>query len=427
MERNVLIRKLANAIEASFNKSDWKDFGYEFNIISQINRHERLLRSLDWGDPDYRANIFDVLESLSDEGLLSALRFPKIRTALEEVADTGDSSGDSRAPTVFVSYAWETDAHQQWVLKLVQDLRLQHGVDARLDLFEAPGTKLPQFMESSSFESDFVVCVCTARYAEKADANQGGVGTEKSLVLARLNDGVQDNRIIGVLRGNRSSSIPRFLKAKIDIDFTDDSQYQVQLEKLARAIWRKPEIVPAPLGQPWFSSGGGSALAFSQPAAQGQAHTQEQLGLEIVDGYVWPSIPPFVGVAPGSGTNEHVRELLYLLRLRVLNRSEKATSLLSLTGLRSNGGRLELIRPRLNVEFPGGSFRAQSFAENEYWSVDYDVNVDPWSSKLVKIWLKEDVGGMPSGSIDLTLTAQTLETVISVLVEGIPVQPGRTP
>lgn len=295
MERNVLIPKLVKAIEASFDKADWKEFGYEFGIINQINRHDRLLRSLEWGDPDYRAHVFDMMELLTDEGLRRALDFPKIKITLEDVVAT---AGD-HAPTAFVSYAWDTDAHQSWVLKLVQDLRQQFGVDARLDRFEAPGTKLPQFMESASFDSDFVVCVCTPLYAEKADANKGGVGAEKSLMLARLNDGVHDSKVIGLLRGDRPRSIPRFLKGKVDIDFTDDNEYQVKLEALARAIWRKPEIVPAPLGQPWFGSLGSAGLTNSTPTPVIAPRSEDSIGLELMEGYVWPSVPGPLGALPG--------------------------------------------------------------------------------------------------------------------------------
>lgn len=60
--RNALILALERGIEAIFDASDWKELGYATNTIDYISSHPRLLRSLAWGDDDYRGHILDAIE-----------------------------------------------------------------------------------------------------------------------------------------------------------------------------------------------------------------------------------------------------------------------------------------------------------------------------------------------------------------------------
>ncbi len=62
--RNKLILVLKDAIENSFSESDWKELGYKTNTNEWISRHPRLLRSLNWGDPDYGGHVLDALERI---------------------------------------------------------------------------------------------------------------------------------------------------------------------------------------------------------------------------------------------------------------------------------------------------------------------------------------------------------------------------
>ena len=41
-----------------------------------------------------------------------------------------------RPPTVFISYAWEGDAHETWVKDLATRLRTKDGLDVHLDRWE---------------------------------------------------------------------------------------------------------------------------------------------------------------------------------------------------------------------------------------------------------------------------------------------------
>ena len=65
LERNNrLIPVLKKAIVATFTDGDWKEVAYSIDEPNTINSHPRLLRSLNWGDPDYDGCVFDVLERL---------------------------------------------------------------------------------------------------------------------------------------------------------------------------------------------------------------------------------------------------------------------------------------------------------------------------------------------------------------------------
>ncbi len=45
--------QLKNAVVEDFDASNWRELGALTNIIDEVERHPRLIRSLSWGDPDY--------------------------------------------------------------------------------------------------------------------------------------------------------------------------------------------------------------------------------------------------------------------------------------------------------------------------------------------------------------------------------------
>lgn len=55
---------IKNQIANQFSKSDWLDLGYTIDCYDIIDNHNRLLRSLSWGDDDYEGNILEVLTSI---------------------------------------------------------------------------------------------------------------------------------------------------------------------------------------------------------------------------------------------------------------------------------------------------------------------------------------------------------------------------
>lgn len=67
-KRGVLILALRKAIVSEFTVEDWREFGYLCGESDYIQRHDRLLRSLHWRDPDYGDCVLQALERFSREG-----------------------------------------------------------------------------------------------------------------------------------------------------------------------------------------------------------------------------------------------------------------------------------------------------------------------------------------------------------------------
>ena len=68
---NKVILAVVNAIEAKFSRADWIELGMLTDSRDAIENHGRLLRSLHWGDDDYRACILDVAPEVLGEKRIS--------------------------------------------------------------------------------------------------------------------------------------------------------------------------------------------------------------------------------------------------------------------------------------------------------------------------------------------------------------------
>jgi hypothetical protein len=104
------------------------------------------------------------------------------------------------APSVFISYAWEDDAHRAWVHSFASMLR-EDGINVRIDYwYMRPGDEITHFMETAVRESDFVLVVCTPRYKASSDARTGGVGYENQVLTGELFVLGNTQKVIPLLR-----------------------------------------------------------------------------------------------------------------------------------------------------------------------------------------------------------------------------------
>lgn len=157
-------------------------------------------------------------------------------------------------PLCFISYSGDNKLHKAWVRKLAKDL-VKNGVQTILDQWDLqPGMDLPQFMETSIRQSDYVVLVCTPAFARKANAGVGGTGYEKSIIIGEIfTKGKEPGKFIPILRrGTRETAVPSYLKSKYYVDFTNDKEYSDKLEQLLRVIFQEPEDKRPALGTPPF-------------------------------------------------------------------------------------------------------------------------------------------------------------------------------
>jgi tetratricopeptide (TPR) repeat protein len=163
-------------------------------------------------------------------------------------------SSDARPPQVFVSYSWDDDAHKAWVAKLAT--RLQNdGANVILDQWHVRlGDQLPQFMETSVRDSDFVLIICTPRYKERVDRRRGGGGYEGHVITAEVFEYSENQRkFIPVLRlGEWKDAAPSWLLGKAFADLRgepySDSQYQELKDTLLQLLPEAPPIGPKPAG-----------------------------------------------------------------------------------------------------------------------------------------------------------------------------------
>ncbi len=161
-------------------------------------------------------------------------------------------SSNATAPQVFISYSWDDDAHKTWVANLATRLR-NEGANVILDQWHVRlGDNLPQFMETSVRDSDFVLIICTPRYKERGDGRRGGVGYEGHVITAEVFYYSDNQRkFIPVLRvGEWRNAAPSWLLGK---DFADlrgepysDPQYQELKNTIHQLLPTPPPVGPKP-------------------------------------------------------------------------------------------------------------------------------------------------------------------------------------
>lgn len=157
-------------------------------------------------------------------------------------------------PKVFISYAWTSPEHVEWVVQLASDLRGM-GVDVVLDKWDLKeGHDSNAFMESMVTDPDVtkVIMVCDAAYAAKADKRAGGVGTEAQIISAKLYAKKDQNKFVAVVRERDAEGnvlVPTFYASRVYIDLSETDLYGPNVEQLLRWIFDKPLFVKPPIGK----------------------------------------------------------------------------------------------------------------------------------------------------------------------------------
>ncbi|NRF96128.1 TIR domain-containing protein [Paenibacillus frigoriresistens] len=158
-------------------------------------------------------------------------------------------------PKIFISYAWTTVAHQQWVVELAT--RLMHsGIEVRLDLWDLKeGHDIYAFMESmvTSKDIDKVLIICDSGYKKKADNREGGVGTETQIITPEIYTDVKQEKFIPIVSERDEKGehfIPQYMASRMYIDLSSEDSYEENLEKLIRNIFEVPLFKKPALGKP---------------------------------------------------------------------------------------------------------------------------------------------------------------------------------
>ena len=158
------------------------------------------------------------------------------------------------SPKVFASYSHDSDEHKEWVLKLCTKLR-EYGVDATLDEWDLnPGDLMLPFMREGISDSDRVLVICTDRYVQRANALEGGVGYEITIVDSELDQDLRTNKFIPIIRQSTGKpKTPLALGIRSYIDFRNDQDFEQKFDELLCAIHGESRHPKPPLGENPFS------------------------------------------------------------------------------------------------------------------------------------------------------------------------------
>jgi len=147
---------------------------------------------------------------------------------------------------IFISYAWTSDAHRQWVRLLAIQLRLL-GYAVLIDSALAYGASLSNFMREAT-EADRVLMIVDENYVERADhCPKSGVAVENQWI-----EGVFGEKPVSWLSvlfvGNPRYSLPIWIKDRrpkgFDFNSNPEQNEFPGIEQMDD-LWRWVEGLPA--------------------------------------------------------------------------------------------------------------------------------------------------------------------------------------
>lgn len=162
-------------------------------------------------------------------------------------------------PKVFVSYSWTNQEYQDRVTEFVDRLR-SVGVDTIYDKYDLePGASTHAFMEQSVVDPSVtkVLILCDKKYVEKANAREGGAGTETLIISPKVyadsDPAGKNKKFIPIVmeRGDRGEVyLPAYLDGRLYFDFSEKSDFNPdEFERLIRYLYEKPERRAQALGK----------------------------------------------------------------------------------------------------------------------------------------------------------------------------------
>jgi hypothetical protein len=157
-------------------------------------------------------------------------------------------------PKVFVSYRWSSPEHEDWVLGLASSLR-HHGVNVMLDKWHlTEGQDTLAFMESMVSDPDVtkVLMICDRGYVERADAREGGVGTEAQIISGKVYESVDQQKFAAIvveLNDDGKPLLPLYMSTRLYFDMSSADAEATNFEKVVRWIFGKPFHAAPAIGQ----------------------------------------------------------------------------------------------------------------------------------------------------------------------------------
>ncbi|GED34782.1 TIR domain-containing protein [Brevibacillus centrosporus] len=157
-------------------------------------------------------------------------------------------------PRVFISYSWTSPDHEEWVLDLAERL-MNDRVEITLDKWDLQeGHDTYHFMESMvrSDKIDKVLIICDQGYYEKAEERRGGVGTETLIISPEVYKDIKQEKFIPIVATrdeNGNAYIPSYIKSRLYIDLSSESQFESGYERLLRNLYQRPQHRKPSIGE----------------------------------------------------------------------------------------------------------------------------------------------------------------------------------
>lgn len=216
-------------------------------FIESLSSSFRVLRVYQQANASYTAYI---LSSIKNRLITILLSIAQKESLTKAVTYTKNTLSDKR-PVVAISYSWDNDEHENWVIQLATSLQADYGIKVILDKWELKlGKPLPYFMEHAIRDSQRVICVMTPNYKKKTEGLDGGVGVEYSIISAEMLKDMNTEKFIPLLReGDLRKVIPVFLEGRDFIDMREEQNFNKKIEELARDIWNEPIYKEPQIGQ----------------------------------------------------------------------------------------------------------------------------------------------------------------------------------
>lgn len=206
-------------------------------------------------------------------------------------------------PKVFLSYSWHPKENQIRVQQLAERL-FSDGVNCVMDIYDLKdGQDKYKFMEQMVNDPSVkkVLLICNKEYADKANAREGGVGIESTIVSEEIYTKAEQTKFIPIvfeIGEDGKACVPIFVKSRIFIDLSSDDKFEAGYDHLLRDIYDKPLHTRPALGNmPTY-------LKEDKPAFLPTAHKVETIkkailsGSAIVDTLILDYLDLFLSILP---------------------------------------------------------------------------------------------------------------------------------
>lgn len=133
---------------------------------------------------------------------------------------------DGTKPVIFISHTIRKEFQEkdrEWICSFASYLK-QKGFITILDQINLPyGIRLPEFMEQAFIKSDYVFCICTPEYKQKADDRSGGVGYETAIITGLVYENHSDRSFYPIFKDaqNRVESTPLWAVGLLGVALED--------------------------------------------------------------------------------------------------------------------------------------------------------------------------------------------------------------